>query len=437
MKIETKKKIVFLSLCILFFYTEKIEAAVIPNNTTIYYDNTVTKWTTVSIYIWGADTPNYFIPWQNTTMSMNCVNYICSYELEHDNHNYDKIIFRGPSLDSQKTNDLIYQGPNHIFKSLIQQDSYSWSGSWYYKDNGELHNEKQKFNNLESEWYTQSSYNDLKTLILAIPSVYNEEYLIANTTTSQYQNELNEIKSVYQNLQLSPYKIETKINELENKNTNGYTWESIIDFRKVIDEVNNYLETNIFTLDTLKSNYNKLLNANKLLIIETEEGSNVVIEALKDEVNKLQELLNSTNSDIKDIIDIYNEIESDYKTLTNEDSKLSETVNKLLVELANSKNNTEIETLKKDLNDELSALTTLLKSDNIKVEELIKEYEKMENHYKTILNNNNTIEQLVLNLDKKISKIKIPNTIIYLTSTMVFIETAILILNTIKKRKLF
>ena len=434
MKIVLKFKFIILLLCLLFLSIERIEAANIPNNITIYYDNSVTKWSTVSIYIWGSENPNYFKPWQNSTMLMTCIDHICSYELEHDNRDYDKIIFRGPSLDSQKTNDLIYHGKNYIFKSLSQQNN--WSGSWYYKDNGELHNEKLKFNNLEAEWYTSSSYETLKNLVLAIPAIYNETYLIADNNTSQYENDLNKIQVAHQNLELSANKINEKLKELENKNTNGYSWESIISFRTVINEVKLFVEGNIFTLETLKSNYAKLANANKLLIIETKEGTNVVIEALKEEIDKLQELLNSNTSDIKEIIETYNEIESDYKTLTNEDSKLSDTVNKLLEEMNKSKDYTEIAELKKYLNKELISLTDLLKSDNIKVEELIKEYEKMENHYKNILSNNNTLEQLVLNLDKKISKIKTPNTIIYLSSGILFIQTLLLSYAIIKNKKL-
>ena len=422
-------KIMILFSILFFCMIMEVSATAIPNDVTIYYDNSVTQWSTVTIYIWGNESPEYYKTWNSAFMTMSCEDNICSYKLTHDDRIYNKIIFRGTNNDTEKTVDLIYRGENYIFKG--ENTGNSVTGSWYYKESGELQQEKVLFNKLESFWYTGDSYEALKSSILAIPSVYNNSYLLANDSISNYEMDLSKSRLNFQNLVLSSNRLITKVNELEAKNMTGYTWESVNAFRNQIKEVNDYIDADDLTLETLKINYNKLVNANKLLVIETEDGKNVVIETIKGDIEKLEELLNSNSMNINEIIKFYDELESSYKILTIGESELLNTVNQILKSLVNN-NGTEIAVLKRYLSEELLVLRELLGEDNIKVDELVNKYEDIEAHYKSLLDENNEIKELILNIDRKVSNYWV----FYIVSGILVINSSVTILLLFRKKKI-
>ena len=381
-------------------FAGKAHAAEIPKQATLYFDNSVTNWSSVYIYIWGSK--EHFRPWGDLSLKMAQDGSIFSYTLSLDDRDaYASIIFWNG--ESQQTENLDYTGEQHIFRadsSRTDGSKKKWSGSWYFNDDGRLLEQKRKFEALNKDWYTPASYELLKSAILPLPSVYDDAYLLVKDGTSRYEADYFNAYGAYRSLEYSPMKLVDKITELEAKNMTGYTYESVLSFRNEVEEVKNYIDESAFSAETLNGNYEKLNQSVKLLVITAENGTNAAVEALKGEIEKLQQLLGSSSSDTEKIVKLCEEIEAAYKELTGRDSNLSGTVKRLIENDADG--NSTPETMEQ-LDKELKKLSNLLNADTIKVDELIAGYEEMENNYMSFANGNGSTEKLLKDLRKEIS----------------------------------
>ena len=356
----------------------------IPKQATLYYDNSVTQWGTVYIYIWGPK--EHFRPWGDKSMPMSADGNICTYTLALDDKDaYTHIIFWDGA--SQQTQDLAYSGGQRIFKSVLSKQDHSttrWSGNWYTKDDGRLAGQKLGLKAANPDWYTPGSYETLRLAVLAIPDVYSDAYLLVNEGASQYETDYQRVLTAYQNLQYSPAKLTAKVTELEAKSMTGYTHESVVVFRNSVDQVKTFIEENVFDLETLESNYNKLIQSSKLLVISNEEGGSAAVDQLKSEIDKLSSLLKQNSADVDEIIRICGKIEASYKELTQQNSGLTGIVNQLLNNA--DKNNTA--EIGQQLDGELKKMSALLATDKIKVDDLIAGYEEMESNYQSLAEKN-------------------------------------------------
>ena len=394
---------------IIFFMNSKTHAAPIPEGTTIYYDNNYTNWSKITIYLY-ADGGTTNSNWFDDSMVMSHVgNGIYEYTLENNANNYEWMIFRNEYRDKQ-TVDLRYIGSNHIF--IPDSDSGKINGSWYIKDTTKLTNLKNSFNEIDKEWYTEDSYNALKLVIESI-TIYNNEFLKTYYTdrfVSNYELKVQEVNTAYENLTLSAEKLNNRINELEEKNMNGYTLASIINFREEINNVKNYISTGTYTLETLKNNYDKLNLSYNSLVITTENEELAIIETVKEEIENLTKLINSNNGDIEGILRRLAEIEILYKKLTNQNSDLTETIAKLFEKYINepSNNNNVNKFISEYLTPELTKLTEILNTENTGTDELINQYKEIEENYRIALRsegkatgNNRETEQLLEQKNKE------------------------------------
>ena len=385
MKREKYILITLFFVSIIFLLNISAQAEEIPKQATLYYDNSVTNWSSVYIYIWGPN--EHFLPWGDKSLKMNIENNICSYTLSLDDRDsYTNIIFWDGG--SQQTSDLVYAGEQQIFRGMSKSTDYSttkWAGSWFFKDDGRLLSQKLKLSAISKEWYTKSSYDTLSLTVSEIPSSYSDAYLLISDGTSQYEKDYNKLTNAYNNLEYSTSMLTTKLTELEAKNMTGYAYASVLAFRNEASEVKAFINENIFTEETLKNNYAKLEDSVRLLVIETENGANTAVEALKNEINKINDLLSSYNNtnteetqNYEELIKLLKEIEASYKELTSKNSNLSGNIEKLLNEVSDK--NALPEALAQ-LNEEFKKISLLLESDTIKVDDLISGYEKMEIGY--------------------------------------------------------
>ena len=410
MSMMKKKSLLILFFCFVsFFIGNEIYADAIPEGTTIYYDDTITNWGTISMYFLKEDGTNS--NWYDDSMVMKAEgNGIFSYTLEYNSSQYDWMIFRKKEGANPQTQDLKYIRPNYIFKS---ENVYGnkYIGNWYVKDSSEIIEKKNNFNILKKEWYTNISYNALEEIIKDIPTI-TSDYLKSywdyteQRHISSYEIDLEKLNNAYANLEFSPEKLNTKIDEFETKDTEGYTFASINKFRDDIDDVKKYISDGAYTLEGLEDNYNKLNIAYDSLEIATKDEENELIEALKREINKLKEILNSNNNDVQEVLIIYSDIEDLYKRLTKQNSNLLEIVGKVLEE--NSKDNSiDNKNVIAYITEEMEKLNGLLNSDGINIEDLINQYKEMEEKYKELqknnsnMDNNKRVENLILELDKK------------------------------------
>ena len=376
MKNKIPKALIF--GCLALFLGINARAEEIPKQATLYYDNSVTKWESVYVYIWGPK--EHFLPWGSTSMKMNRENDICSYTLSLDDRDaYSHFIFWDGG--SRQTKDLPYTGEQRIFRGVFQS-SNKWDGSWYVMDDGRLLEQKLAFDAIAREWYTADSYEKLRLTVSLIPDVYDDAYLLINEGVSQYETDYSNLITAYEGLQYSAATLVSKITELEGKNMTGYTYESVLAFRSEVEEVKSFVDKNVFTQETLKSNYDKLNQSAKLLVLTKESGTNVVIEEMKNEIDKLRDSLKNGGSDTEEIMKICKELESAYRTLTGQSSKLSDIVDRMLKTSAGNGGASE---LREQLDEELNKLSALLTPDTTRIDDLIAGYEELENNYRELV----------------------------------------------------
>ena len=397
------------AISILFFVGNEVYAATIPNGTVIYFDNSYLKWSEVNLYFWKEGGINS--GWGNTSLKMDCsTNNICEYTLLNNPNQYDHLIFRPSDPESDKTIDLEFIRENYIFE-INTGGLKARNGDWYIKDYRELVNKVWEFSELKEEWYNPSSYSALSTSIGLIPNTFSKSYLKVNLISgnyiSNYETDLETIKTNFSSLVISPYKLENKITELENKNLTGYTLSSIISFRGVIEEAKGYINSGVYTVSLLESHYTKVVNAYNSLIITTEEEETAVIDKLKKDIFDLQNLLDTNSSDTKTILKLCSEIEALYEKLTKKESDLLKNVTKLLEENSNESDKSVIDFLQKELTD----LDRLLESKA--------DIDKVDNQFKELLKSNEELKRELKKKDKS-------NVILFLVLIIMLIEIPLL-----------
>jgi len=365
-----KRYIILFFGILMLFSSINVQANEIPKQATLYYDNSVTKWSSVYIYIWGPK--EHFLPWGSTELKMNSENNICSYTLSLDDRDaYTSFIFWDGG--SQQTKDLSYTSEQRIFKSTTMKTK--WDGEWYFKDDGRLEAAKTKFNTIEQEWYTPVSYGRLRLAVSSVPMEYNDEYLLIRGNISQYEEDYITISEAFNSLEYSAERLTNKVTELEAKNMTGYSYDSVIAFRNEISEVKAFINEGNFTQESLENNYDKLYQSPSLLIITRENGINTALEELKSEIDMLRELISNNRRDDSEIINLCSKIDTLYKELTNQNSELTDIITKMNI------NSPEI---REQLAYELEKISALLENDNIRVDNLVSGYRTMENSYKNL-----------------------------------------------------
>ena len=94
------------------------------------------------------------------------------------------IVFISINIKANIIFDNIEDYGNIIFRESSGSGSSQTEDIVYYKENGELDDQMEHFNNILKKWYAVESYENLKTLVEGIPSTYNDSYLIAPGTIS-------------------------------------------------------------------------------------------------------------------------------------------------------------------------------------------------------------------------------------------------------------
>ena len=433
-----KLSLVFVMLSGFFLYLNNVNAAIIPAGTTLYYDNSYTKWEQVSVFIWNDNTTGD-ITWKDPKTVMNCTNDICSYVVTTNNFNYDKIIFNSftGSGGYNQTVNLAYIKPNYIFKaSHYNSSDGKMDGNWYVLDTAELTDKKALFEDLKKDWYTAESYNSLKSLAENIINPYAAEYLKVtwsgseNKFKSSYETDLALMNTYFANLVITPVKLNNLLESLEMKTLSGYTLSSIIDFRTVIADARSYIASNGYTVSALEAQYDAVNRAFNNLVVTTEKEEKEVVEALKQDLNKLQMLLDNNTKDTQAILNVCREIEVLYEKLTDKNSDLTKTVNTLLSKSGGS--HTDNEAVINFLKQELAKLNKQLDVTDIDVEEFENSFKKMETDYKSLLESNEEIKKLLTSLTPE--KKSTDKLVLYLSVTNIILQTAILYYLTFKKQ---
>ncbi len=346
---------------------EKIYVTTIKQGDVVYYDNSITKWDNVKIYLFerkeGISDTNAFT-WNDDKGQMKKIGDtdIWEYTLPTDitSDKYNHVIFlNGTEGPQNQTIDLGYLGKGYAYISkeiYNKNDDYSKNGKqigyWYLYDKTGLRNLLDECKKLEEKYYTSESWATFKTSMEEAEKVLNSEQRIEDADDKDgykcnYFYKLEGLEKVKTELVVDKEILNNKIKETQNIDKDKYTPDSVNKLNEAVKNAQGkYNGEDPLTVDGLKDELSKLdeainnLKPNKDKLKEKiDEGNGIIdnedskyytndsVNALKDKVKNGNEVYKNDNATLAEVEKATDEIDDTIKGLELNKKMLEDLVN--------------------------------------------------------------------------------------------------------------
>lgn len=338
---KKKEKVIFILFMFLFVFIvgkfcyaaeTKFDTKALEVGDKIFFDNSYSNWDSVKLYIFNKDTATGLFDWNDSLeMTKDADSNIYSLEITQDiedryginSKNMDHVIFRNESGDSQSI-DLAYIDSRYMYV-FDGKDGRKYKGYWYVADTSELDDLCDEADGIESEYYTEESYNILSGKLSTAKDALEDIMRVENTEdgkyTTVYFDYVNDLRSAIDNLVPNKQLIRNKIDEVSAGDYTGYTEESVDSLNDAIETAENIYNSDDVTVQDIKDQITALDEAVSNLVVDKTELEFIIslvdeliadyekyinpeeIEILKEVLNAGKEVLVDENATVEDVTD--------------------------------------------------------------------------------------------------------------------------------------
>lgn len=338
---KKKEKVIFILFMFLFVFIvgkfcyaaeTKFDTKALEVGDKIFFDNSYSNWDGVKLYIFSKDNGTGLFDWNDSLeMTKEGNSNIYSLEITQDiedryginSKNMDHVIFRNESGDSQSI-DLAYIDSRYMY-IFDRTDEGKFKGYWYVADTSELDDLCDEADGIESEYYTEESYNILSEKLSTAKDALEDIMRVEDTEdgkyTTVYFDYVNDLRTAIDNLEPNKQLIRNKIDEVSAGDYTGYTEESVDSLNDAIETAENIYNSDDVTVQDIKDQITALDEAVSNLVVDKTGLEFIIslvdgfiadyekyinpeeIEILKEVLNAGKDVLVDENATVEDVAD--------------------------------------------------------------------------------------------------------------------------------------